>query len=92
MKVLIATDCSPAADLVLAEVAARPWPRQKVEAAHKMPIGEPRALILDVAEAWEADLIVVAAHGRRGLDRLLMGSVSEAVATYAPCSVEVIRN
>lgn len=65
---------------------------KKVEAARKLPLGEPRALILDSAEAWGADLIVVASHGRRGLDRFLMGSVSEAVATYAPCSVEVIRN
>jgi nucleotide-binding universal stress UspA family protein len=65
---------------------------KKVELPQKMPTGEPRVLILDTAEAWGADLIVVASHGRRGLDRLLMGSVSEAVATYAPCSVEVIRN
>jgi Universal stress protein UspA and related nucleotide-binding proteins len=65
---------------------------KKVEAAHKRPIGEPRALILDSAETWGADLIVVASHGRRGLDRWLMGSVSETVATYARCSVEVIRN
>jgi nucleotide-binding universal stress UspA family protein len=65
---------------------------KKVEPRRQLPSGEPRALILDSAEAWGADLIVVASHGRRGLDRLLMGSVSEAVATYAPCSVEVIRN
>ena len=65
---------------------------KKVEAAHKLPIGEPRTLILDCAETWGADLIVVASHGRRGLDRWLMGSVSETVATYARCSVEVIRN
>ena len=65
---------------------------KKVEPTGKLPIGEPRAHILDSAEAWGADLIVVASHGRRGLDRFLMGSVSEAVATYAPCSVEVIRN
>ena len=65
---------------------------KKVEAAHKMPVGDPRSLILDTTESWGADLIVLASHGRRGLDRFLMGSVSEAVATYAPCSVEVIRN
>ena len=65
---------------------------KKVEPTPKLPMGEPRAHILDSAEAWGADLIVVASHGRRGLDRFLMGSVSEAVATYAPCSVEVIRN
>lgn len=51
----------------------------------------PRALILDEAERWNADLIVAGSHGWRGLDRLLLGSVSEALALYAPCSVEVIR-
>jgi nucleotide-binding universal stress UspA family protein len=65
---------------------------KKVEPTRKLPMGEPRAHILESAEGWGADLIVVASHGRRGLDRFLMGSVSEAVATYAPCSVEVIRN
>jgi nucleotide-binding universal stress UspA family protein len=31
-------------------------------------------------------------HGRRGLDRFLMGSVAESVAVHATCSIEVIRN
>lgn len=51
----------------------------------------PRALILDEAEQWKADLIVAGSHGRHGWDRLLLGSVSETVALHAPCSVEVIR-
>jgi nucleotide-binding universal stress UspA family protein len=55
------------------------------------PMGEPRAFILDEAKAWGADLIVLGSHGRHGLDRLLMGSVSESVALYAHCSVEVVR-
>jgi nucleotide-binding universal stress UspA family protein len=38
-----------------------------------------------------ADMIVLGSHGRRGIDKLLIGSVSETVATYAHCSVEVIR-
>jgi len=53
--------------------------------------GEPRAVILDEAKVWGADLIVVGSHGRHGWDRLLMGSVSESVALHAHCSVEVIR-
>lgn len=53
--------------------------------------GDPRMAILDDAEAWSADLIVVGSHGRTGLQRLLMGSVSEAVARHAACSVEIIR-
>lgn len=65
---------------------------KSVITGEKLPMGDPRALILDTAEVWGADLIVLASHGRRGLDRFLMGSVSETVATYAKCSVQVIRN
>jgi len=50
-----------------------------------------KQIILDEAAQWGADMIVIGSHGRRGVDRLLMGSVSEAVALHAPCSVEVIR-
>ena len=50
-----------------------------------------RQIILDEALQWGADLIVVGSHGHRGIDRFLLGSVSEAVAMHAECSVEVIR-
>jgi nucleotide-binding universal stress UspA family protein len=63
----------------------------KVLSHHAMPAGEPRGVILDTAKTWGADLIVLGSHGRRGLDRLLLCSVSEAVAIHARCSVEVIR-
>jgi len=53
--------------------------------------GIPKWRILDEARDWEANLIVVGSHGRRGITRLLMGSVSEAVAMHAHCSVEVAR-
>jgi nucleotide-binding universal stress UspA family protein len=53
--------------------------------------GDPRTQILNRAVAWNADLIVVGSHGLRGLNRLLMGSVSEAVSRHAPCSVEIVR-
>ena len=55
------------------------------------PMWGPKAVILDQAENWKVDLIVVGSHGRRGFDRFWMGSISEAVALNAPCSVEVIR-
>ena len=54
-------------------------------------VGDPRSVILQCAGQWPADLIVLGSHGRRGFDRILMGSVSEAVAVHAKCSVEVIR-
>ena len=56
-----------------------------------MPTGDPRGIILDTAEAWPADLIVLGSHGLSGFDRFLMGSGSESVAVHAHCSVEVIR-
>ncbi len=52
---------------------------------------EARTAILDAAEKWPADLIVVGSRGRSGLDRFLLGSVSEGVVRHAPCSVEVVR-
>jgi len=55
------------------------------------PVGDPRTLILELAQTWPADLIVLGSHGRRGWDRLLMGSVAESLAVHAHCSVEVIH-
>jgi nucleotide-binding universal stress UspA family protein len=60
-------------------------------AGESIPLGEPRGVILDTANEWGANLIVLGSHGRRGLDRFLLGSVSEAVAIHAACSVQVIR-
>jgi nucleotide-binding universal stress UspA family protein len=54
--------------------------------------GDPRSVLLDEAKSWSADLVVAGSHGLHGLDLVLMGSVSEAVAMHAHCSVEVIRS
>jgi nucleotide-binding universal stress UspA family protein len=53
--------------------------------------GRAEDVILNEAEKWGADLIVVGSHGYRGLQRFLLGSVSQAVATHAACSVEIVR-
>lgn len=52
---------------------------------------DPKSRIIDLATEWRADLIVLGSHGRTGLNRFLIGSVSEAVARHAPCSVEIVR-
>jgi nucleotide-binding universal stress UspA family protein len=54
--------------------------------------GDPKSEILDVAAKWGADLIVIGSHGWKGLNRFLLGSVSEAVARHAECSVEIVRS
>ena len=53
--------------------------------------GDPQTKIIDTAAKWRADLIVVGSHGRKGLEHFLLGSVSDAVARHAGCSVEIVR-
>ena len=53
--------------------------------------GNPADEILEEANTWGADCIFVGARGTRGIDRLLLGSVSSAVSARAHCSVEVVR-
>jgi nucleotide-binding universal stress UspA family protein len=52
---------------------------------------DPRTAILEVAEEWKADLIVLGSHGRTGIKKLLLGSVAESVARHARCSVMIER-
>jgi nucleotide-binding universal stress UspA family protein len=53
--------------------------------------GDARDGILEAARACAADLIVIGSHGRRGLSRLVLGSVAEDIARRAPCPVLVVR-
>jgi nucleotide-binding universal stress UspA family protein len=53
--------------------------------------GDPRSVIVDEAEDWDADLIVVGSHGYTALKRFFLGSVAQSVVSHAPCSVEVVR-
>jgi nucleotide-binding universal stress UspA family protein len=64
----------------------------KVCAEVSMLMDRTYQVILNEAEKWDADIIVLGSHGRSGFDRVVMGSVSEAVALHAKCSVEVIRH
>ena len=48
-------------------------------------------LIADGAREWQADLIVVGTHGRRGVDRLLVGSVAENLTRLARTSLLLVR-
>ena len=53
--------------------------------------GDPKRVLVDESERWDADCIFVGAKGMSRLDRFLLGSVSLAVAVRAHCSVEVVR-
>ena len=47
--------------------------------------------ILEYVERVQADLIVIATHGRRGLGKILMGSVADRVLKHAPCPVLLLN-
>jgi nucleotide-binding universal stress UspA family protein len=79
------------------------WARKRVEASQEtlrvsglivssvVKEGDPKQVLIDEAEQWEADCIFVGARGLRSFERLLLGSVSTAVVARAHCSVEVVR-
>lgn len=51
----------------------------------------PANTIIDVAKEIKADLIVVGHRGKSNLEKFLIGSVTNALVTYAPCSVLVVK-
>lgn len=53
--------------------------------------GPPSQVIVEEAETWGADLVVMGSRGLGVWNRLLLGSVSSAVVHHAKCSVEVVR-
>ena len=61
------------------------------KASETVDYGDAKTKIVDTATDWPADLIVLGSHGWKGLNRFLLGSVSDAVARHAPCSVEIVR-
>src|SRR5262245_19097065 len=66
-------------------------PSDAVTVTHRLEEGNPATEILRVAGLIPADLIVMGTHGRRGLNRLLMGSVAEYVLERAMCPVLTVK-
>lgn len=63
----------------------------RIVVSHELLAGAPKSTIVDAADDWGAELIVVGSHGYTGFERFLLGSVSQAVAQHAKCSVEIVR-
>lgn len=55
-------------------------------------LGAPATVVIEKADEWRPDLIVVGSHGRSALGRFMLGSVSQKVVTEAHCSVRVARS
>ncbi|MEM9162527.1 MAG: universal stress protein [Cyanobacteria bacterium P01_F01_bin.4] len=70
-----------------AEVAQR----QGIKVDYTQLLGDPGLSICDLAQHWNADLIVMGRRGRSGLSELILGSVSNYVMHHAPCSVLTVQ-
>lgn len=77
-------------DALLAFHARRPASRQFPVIAH-LRVGPSAEQIIGLAGEIGADLIIVGTHGRRGVMRMVMGSVAERTVRLAPCAVLVVR-
>jgi nucleotide-binding universal stress UspA family protein len=64
---------------------------QKIETQTFVKVGLAAEEIIEAAKNKDADMIVMATHGRTGLSHALMGSVAEKVVRQAPCPVSTIR-
>lgn len=75
----------------MAESAAATLRQSGLDVSARTLDGDPKEVLLREAEAWQADCIFVGARGLGALERLLLGSISSAVAERATCSVEIVR-
>jgi nucleotide-binding universal stress UspA family protein len=75
----------------LLDAVAQRLTEASFQATTEIRRGDARREILDCAAEWKPDVIIVASHERRGLDRILLGSVAEGVLAGASCSVEIVR-
>jgi nucleotide-binding universal stress UspA family protein len=79
-----------AAQELLAEEATRlkgaGWSESR-----ELRIGHPAEEIVGLAEQLDSDCIIVGSHGTSGIRRFLLGSVSDYVLQYAPCSVLIVK-
>jgi nucleotide-binding universal stress UspA family protein len=62
-----------------------------ISAESTQSFGDPGRVICEVAQSWEADLIMIGRRGLVGLSEFLLGSVSNYVLHHAPCSVLTVQ-
>jgi nucleotide-binding universal stress UspA family protein len=62
-----------------------------IEAQITQKVGEPNRLICQIAQDWQADLVVIGRRGLHGMGEWLLGSVSNYVLHHAPCAVLAVQ-
>jgi nucleotide-binding universal stress UspA family protein len=64
---------------------------EAVHASIAVRTGSPSNEIAEAASDLDADLIIIATHGRKGITRMMLGSTAEKVVRYASCPVLIVR-
>ena len=85
----LVTEDRKRAEAFLAEQAKSLAP---LDVETRVELGDARLGICDVARELAADWVIVGSHGRRGFQKLVLGSVASHVVTHAPCSVLVVKH
>jgi nucleotide-binding universal stress UspA family protein len=80
-----------AQDRLEAEVAYAEDVGGTVTEAHRR-MGKADSEIIELAEALDADLVLLGSRGQNTIERIVLGSDSESIVRYAPCSVMVVRS
>lgn len=75
----------------IVEVIVKIAAESGIEAEGLVREGEPCKIITEIAKNYDVDIIIMGSHGRTGLSRLLMGSVTERVVRYAECAVLIVK-
>jgi nucleotide-binding universal stress UspA family protein len=86
----VARDLLDSLEKLVAEVAKEAAPCG-FSCESRVVVGPAAPTVVELAREWRAGLIVMGSHGRTGLKRLLMGSVTERVVAQAPCPVLVVK-
>ena len=82
-------DARDSGDLICARVRSEAERRGVPAEVHKVD-GDPADMLVKVAEAVDADLLVIGNRGMTGVKRLVLGSVPNKVSHHCPCSVLIV--
>jgi nucleotide-binding universal stress UspA family protein len=65
--------------------------RAELKTSYELRDGDAKSALLAAIREWKPDLVVAGSHGKTPLERFLLGSVSHALVSHAPCNVEIVK-
>lgn len=87
----INSDIKEFAEKQMDELVAKVGTGKTVDIEKRIVFGVPYDVIVDLTEKEDFDLVVIASHGRSGLEKFFYGSTTEKVVRRAACSVLLVK-